>query len=307
MRFDFRLIALCLATAALTGCAGGSGSFGSFGGGGDTSRPKAIYVGDFVFGDGVVAVDRGFTARLERKIGAFPTFERKQRTNERTNDEIVAAIVVTLREAGLDAQPGNEDTLSLKDDVVVVSGTLRAVNAEAAKKNQVGFGSGRAGVIAEMSVTRSKRQLLAFSADLGKRAGAAPSGKQAAARNAMIEESLTASKSATEKLSPDVEAQARSLGRAIGDKVVAYAKEQGWLVKPETAEVPAAAPAAGAKPAAAVLGAKPAAAPEPEQRVRLPDARPEPKSAQKKTSKKPAKPAEPDADEPADTDAPEKP
>ena len=226
MRFNFRLIALCLAASVLAGCAGGSGSFGSFGGG-DTSRPKAIYVGDFIFGDGVVAVDRSFTARLERKIGAFPTFERKQRTNERTNDEIVAAIVVTLREAGLDAQPGNEDTLSLKDDAVVVSGTLRAVNAEAAKKNQVGFGSGRAGVIADMSVTRSKRQLLAFSADLGKRAGAAPSGKQAAARNAMFAESLAGSKAATEKLSPDVEAQARSLGRAIGDKVVAYAKEQG--------------------------------------------------------------------------------
>ena len=123
MRFNVRLIALCLAAALLAGCAGGSGSFGSFGGG-DTSRPKAIYVGDFVFGDGVVAVDRGFTARLERKVGAFPTFERKQRTNERTNDEIVAAIVVTLREAGFDAQPGNEDTLSLKDDAVVVSGTL---------------------------------------------------------------------------------------------------------------------------------------------------------------------------------------
>jgi hypothetical protein len=300
MRFIFRLIPLCLAACVLAGCAetGSSGFFGSTGGTGP--RPKAIYVGDFIFGDGVAAVDRGFTARLERKIGAFPTFERKQRTNERTNDEIVAAIVVSLREAGLDAQPGNEDTLSLKDDAVVVSGTLRAVSPEAARNNQVGFGSGRAGVIADITVTRSKRQLLAFAAELGKRAGAPPSGKQAAARNAMIAESLTASKAATEKLSPDVESQARSLGRAIGDKVVAYAKEQGWLVKPETAEAPA-APAASAKPAAAAApGAKPAE-PEPEQRVRLPDAKPEPK----RTGKKPAPPvAEPDADEP---DAPEKP
>jgi hypothetical protein len=102
MRFDFRLIALCLAAALPAGCAG-SGSFGSFGWVDDTSRPKAIYVGDFIFGDGVVAVDRGFTARLERKIDAFPTFEHKQHTNERTNDETVAAIVVTFREAGLDA------------------------------------------------------------------------------------------------------------------------------------------------------------------------------------------------------------
>ena len=38
------------------------------------------------------------------------------------------------------------------------------------------------------------------------------------------------------KLSPDVEAQARRLGRAAGEKVVAYAKEQGWIAAPEAAK-----------------------------------------------------------------------
>ncbi len=31
------------------------------------------------------------------------------------------------------------------------------------------------------------------------------------------------------KLSPDVEAQARGLGSAIGEQIVAYAKTQGWV------------------------------------------------------------------------------
>lgn len=279
MRSFLRLIPICLAALLLTGCAeGSSGSFGSFGsfGGGAAPRPKTIGVSDFVFGDGVVAVDRGFTARLERTVGSFPTFERKTRTNERVNDEIVASIVASLREAGLDAQPGNEDTLS---EGVIVSGRLRPADPAAAKNNQSGFGSGRGGVVADMTVTRSKRQLLAFAAEGGKRPSPQPTGKLAASRNAMIAESLAASKAAAEKLSPDVEAQARSLGRAIGEKVVGFAKEQGWLNKTEGGEV--------------------APAPAEEQRVRLPDPKPEQKP-DKKTAKKPAAPDtddQPDATE----------
>ena len=45
------------------------------------------------------------------------------------NDEIVATIVATLREAGLDAQPGSEEGLTLNDEAVVVNGRLRAGDA----------------------------------------------------------------------------------------------------------------------------------------------------------------------------------
>jgi len=48
-----------------------------------TEKPKVILISDFTFASDVVAVDRGYTARLERKIGTFPTHERRQRTNER--------------------------------------------------------------------------------------------------------------------------------------------------------------------------------------------------------------------------------
>ena len=68
---------------------------------------------------------------------------------------------------------------------------------------------------------------------------------------------LAAEGAAPEKLSPDVEAQARRLGRAAGEKIVAYAKEQGWL-KADAVE------------------AKPEAAP-----ATLPQRRPAPKPAQK--------------------------
>ena len=92
------------------------------------------------------------------------------------------------------------------------------------------FGSGR--VSADMTVStfsgQGKKQLFTFIADT-QGAGKPPAGKQAAARNAAIAEALAAQKAPPEKLSANVEAPARRLGRAVGEKIVAYAKEQGWL------------------------------------------------------------------------------
>jgi len=230
-----RFMTVCAAALLLAGCA--NSSIGGLSGD-KPARPKTVVVTDFVFAADVVAIDRSYTARLERKIGAFPTFERKLRTNERVNDEIVASIVATLREAGLDAQPGAEDALSLKDDAVLVSGSLRAADPAAGKKNLVGFGSGRSGVVADMTVSNfsgfGKKQLLGFALDApsGRKAASA---KSAAATNAAIAESLVAAKAAPEKLSPDVEAQARSFGRAAGEKIVTFAREQGWVTN-ESAE-----------------------------------------------------------------------
>lgn len=259
-----RLIPICVAALWLAGCA--NIPIGGNQVGGSTPRPKSIVVSDFVFASEVVALDRSYTARLERKIGTFPTFERKQRTLERVNDEIMATIVVALREAGLEAQPGSEEGLTLNDDVMVVNGRLRASDAGNAKPNQIGFGAGRGGVTADMTLSSlsagGKKQLTTFTAESGRKAVASP-----ASRNAAIASVVGAAGSPTERLSPDVEAQARILGRTAGEKIVAFAKEQGWLAKPEGAE-------AGAE----------------EKPAKLPQAKPE---------KKPAKPAaapKPDAD-----------
>ena len=226
-----RLFSLCVVALLLAGCAGMD--VGGTPSGGSSSRPKTIVVSDFVFTDEVVALDRSYTARLERKIGTFPTHQRKQRTLERVNDEILASIVVALREAGLEAQPGSEEGLSLNDDVVVVNGRLRA--SEQAKPNQTGFGGGRGGVVADMTLSHlsggGKKQLANFTAESARKPAAAP-----ASRNAAIISVVAAAGSPAERLSPEVEASARALGRAAGEKIVAFAKEQGWLTKPDVAE-----------------------------------------------------------------------
>ena len=84
-----------LAGLLLGGCTVYSGL--QTGAAGTEPKPRVVLVSDFSFTSDVVAIDRGYTARLERKVGTYPTHERRQRTTERVNDEIVATIVASLR------------------------------------------------------------------------------------------------------------------------------------------------------------------------------------------------------------------
>ena len=169
----------------------------------------------------MVAIDRGYTAGLERKVGSYPTHERRQRTTERVNDEIVATIVASLREAGLEAQPGAEDAVTLDQSALVVSGGLRPGEPVTAKnKNSFGFGAGRGHVVAAVSASLfssgSRRQVLTFDVEptAARREPAVPP-KVAAARNAEIAGVVASTGSPNERLSPDVEVPARRLGAPL--------------------------------------------------------------------------------------------
>jgi hypothetical protein len=240
-------VCACIAAVALAGCAT-QGGFGS------AARPKTVVVADFVASSDVAAIDRGYSTRVERKGGNFLIQERNRRTLARVNDEIVASIVASLREAGLDARPGSDETLKFGDDALLIKGRLRASDKlKPAQLKQVGFGGGRGFVVADMTVSRvtygGKEQLLTFATDAsGKRKPA--TGKAAAATNAAIAAALAAQDTPPEKLSPDVEGPARRLGAAIGEKVAAYAKEK-WADKPESAAVQPASEQRQAEPAVA--------------------------------------------------------
>lgn len=241
---------VALAGLLLGGCTVYSGL--QIGAAGTEPKPKVVLVSDFTFASDVVAIDRGYTARLERKVGTYPTHERRQRTTERVNDEIVATVVATLREAGLEAQPGAEDAVTLSQSALVVSGGLRPGEPVTAKnKNSFGFGAGRGHVVAAVSASLfssgSRRQVLTFDVEqtAPKREPTVPP-KVAAARNAEIAAIVASTGSPNERLSPDVEVPARRLGRAIADRVLVYAKEQAWLTPPGQGVAEAAAPSSNA-------------------------------------------------------------
>lgn len=252
----------------------GTGGTGMAGG----PAPKTFIVSDFVVASEVIAVDRGYTARLERKVGGFPTHERKQRTIERVNDEIVATIVAILRESGLNAQPGSEESLSFDQTVGVVTGRLHP--ADNAKPNTVGFGENRGHVRTTMTLSLfasgGKRELTTFTIEPAGLSRSTTNAKLAAARNNAIN-SVVAAMGSKERLSADVEANARRIGRVAAERIIAYAQEQAWITAPEKPEVEA----------------------KPE--------RPKPAAAKPKPKPKPAskpKPDDQEPQEPAKTDEP---
>ena len=219
-----RMIAFCLSLAALTlaGCQTDGVNLASSGA---APKPKTVVVADFVYSPDITVIDRGYTVRLSRKEGSdLPFHIRKERTLARVNDEIVATIVATVRAAGLDAAPGSAEGVSLKDDAVIVGGRLRGAEGADKKGKGAGIGDGRSGVVADMTLERlgsfGKKQLTSFTA--------APQAK-AKVDAAAIAAALAPDSAAAGRLSPDVEAQAHALGRGIGDRIVAYARGQGWL------------------------------------------------------------------------------
>ena len=90
-------------------------------------------VTDFEATPEIDAIDRGFSARMDRNGTNYPILERKRRTLARVNVEIVASIVATLREAGLERSPAARRA-TLSDHSAVLSGRLRGGEGGNGKK-----------------------------------------------------------------------------------------------------------------------------------------------------------------------------
>ncbi len=228
---------ICLIMLAVAGCANTGVQQTQTSVGGALPRPTVVLINDFVFSSDVAVVDRDFAARLENKIGNLPSDTIKAITAKRVNDEMVATIIVIVGAAGLNAQLGSEAEPTPKNGALAISGQLRAVDQDNRhQRNPVGFGTGSS-IAADMTVSEAsegtEKQLVTFTAQApsGRQSGAAARGPDAAALSAAITSVLARKSSPDVKLSPDVEALARGLGRAVADKIVAYAAQQGWATK----------------------------------------------------------------------------
>ena len=214
-------------------------------------RPKVVIVNDFTFSPDVTVVDRDFIAQLEKKFGNYPTGDIvKTITERRVNDEIVASVIVHLHyDAGLNAQPNSDVESAPKNDMLVITGQMHAIDSGHPQRN-ASFGPG---VVADISVSQvsqgTKKQLINFTAQTKDRTQVTH--VAATAQSEKIAAVLAAKSSPDVSLSPSVEAQAREFGRAIADKIVAFAMQQGWVNKADLPEQPTTA-----KPAAKKLSGK---------------------------------------------------
>lgn len=225
-------------TLAIAGCASTNVQESQTSAGDKMPRPKVVIVNDFTFSPDVTVVDRDFIARLEKKFGNYPTGDIvKTITERRVNDEIVASVIVHLHyDAGLNAQPNSDVEGAPKNNMLVITGELHAIDSRHPQRN-ANFGPG---VVADIAVSQvsqgTKKQLIAFTAGTQDRLQIMH--VAAVAQSDEIAAVLAAKSSPDISLSPSVEAQAREFGRAIADKIVAYAMQQGWVNKADLPEPP---------------------------------------------------------------------
>lgn len=227
-------IFICSISLVAAGCANTSVPETQTSAGGAPPRPKTVLVNDFAFSSDVAVVDRGFAARLESKLGSMTYDVVKAITARRVNDEIVATAVVLVRAQGLNARQGGEGELKQQNGALVVTGRVHAVNqGNHPPRNPVGFDAGN-GVVADVTVSElsegTQKPLLTFTAQAqnGRRSAEE---SDAPAFSAAIGTLLAARSAPDVNLSPGVEALARGLGRAVADRIVAYAGQQGWVTK----------------------------------------------------------------------------
>jgi hypothetical protein len=234
----FICLIACSIALTIAGCGTTSVQGKQDAAGGEPARPTMVLVDDMVFSPDVAVIDREFATRLARKLGdSLVTNDViKGITIKRVNDEIVATVVVILhQEAGFKAQPGSDLETAPKDGALVIAGQLRAAEQDnRAQRKPVGFGGD---AIADVTLSQvsggASKQLTAFTtqAQSGRQSDAAIFGADAAERNAQIAAVIGSMNAPDVKLSPDVEVQARALGRAIADKIVGYAVQRGWAHK----------------------------------------------------------------------------
>ena len=246
-------LCICLISLAVAGCASNSVQQASSPAGSAPPRPQTVIVNDLVFAPDVAVFDRDFAVRLESKLGTMTGDVVKAITAKRVEDEIVATVVVLVGAVGFNARPAKPDEAPPKN-ALIINGRVHAPDQNNRQpRNPVSFGTGSS-VVADITVSQvaagTEGQLLTFTtqAESARR----PEG---AALSAAIATVLAAKSAPDVNLSPGVEAEARGLGRAIADKIVAYAEQQGWATKSyslppseETKPVPTAARPSGSPP-----------------------------------------------------------
>ena len=243
--------ALVMAGCAGTGTGTGTGEQALQSLAGDEpSQAMTVLVNDFEFSPDVEVADREFSARLSAKLGGVMGPDAiKTITVKRVADEVVATVVAILHEeTSLNVKVGGDEDIPPKGTTLVITGRLRAAEQGShSEQNPVRFGAGTAADVALLQVIGgARKQLLNFTAQAQGGHGSG-GGVNKRTLDAQIAAVLGRKSSPDVRLSPDVEAQARGIGRAIADKIVAYTMQQGWARRvyappPIAAEKPAERP-----------------------------------------------------------------
>lgn len=235
MHHIVRLAFAGLVAAALGGCTSANvGNMSMFGG--DLAKPSVVLVSDFDVPANAVALDRGFAAKLKRNMKGASDQTMRGEVARRVSATIAETVVAKLREAGIEALPGNRSLAIEGQTTLVIGGNVRSIDeGNRTRRNLIGFGAGKSSVTVDVQVAHlssgESKNVLTFSAEAesARRPGAVATAPVGAAVGAAATVASTAGGLASERLSADVEAQARRIGTTIADRIIAFAAEQGWV------------------------------------------------------------------------------
>jgi hypothetical protein len=235
MHHIVRLAFAGLVAAALGGCTSANvGNMSMFGG--DLAKPSVVLVSDFDVPGNAVALDRGFAAKLKRNMKGASDQTMRGEVARRVGATITETVVAKLREAGIEALPGNRSLAIEGQTTLVIGGNVRSIDeGNRTRRNLIGFGAGKSSVTVDVQVAHlssgESKNVLTFSAEAesARRPGAVATAPVGAAVGAAATVASTAGGLASERLSADVEAQARRIGTTIADRIIAFAAEQGWV------------------------------------------------------------------------------
>lgn len=186
-------------------------------------KPTKIYVAPLDAAPDVPAIDPALAVRLKRDLPGLTDDAAQIELLRRYSAAVTETIVSSLRAGGLDAVPGGGERMLARDIGLMIAGKLKPADPSGTV-SRAQRPSGR--VTADFTLTyyentESAKPVLTFVTEpenVGQAPAAARPGSGPAPR-----------------LSPEIDAAARRMGRAAADRILAFAAEKDWIKQPAVA------------------------------------------------------------------------
>jgi hypothetical protein len=225
LRYVLKAIAITSILSA-AGCATNNANVASYFIGGPP-KPKTVVVGEFEVAPGTVSVDHALAPSYRRKLAKATPDQLKAELATAIDEAVADAMVTTLTDGGLPATVGGQETVNTDEQTIIVTGRVRKLDDKDRMRRKVaGLAPAHGTITADVQVNQQQagtsKELLAFGdVDVAGKLGPATAGAPA-----------TTGSIPSEKLTPSAAAEARRIGRASANRILAFATEQGWINHP---------------------------------------------------------------------------
>lgn len=221
MRAVARAASTGLCLAVLAACAGTSTPQSAADA--KLDRPTRIYVSALDAAHDLPPIDPALAARLKRDLPGLTDDAAQIELLRRFTTVVNETTVSALRAGGLEAIAGGGERMMASDIGLMIGGKLKSADAAGAP-SQARRPGGR--VVADFTLTyyantETSLPVLTFSTE-PESVGQASAATRPASGPAP-------------RLSPEVDAAARRIGRSAADRSLAFAAEKGWIKQPAVA------------------------------------------------------------------------